>query len=54
MAGRTHGEERRAVAERQECRGRHIPAEPAAEGFCGQQELGEGASEGEGNAGRQS
>ena len=52
MAGRTHDEERRAVAQRQECRDWHVPAEPAAEEFGGQQELGKGASEGEGNAGR--
>ncbi len=50
MAGRTH-EERRAVAERQECRDWPIPAEPAAEESRCQQEVGEGASEGEGNAG---
>ncbi len=43
------GDAGRAVAQRQECRDWPIPAEPAAEGFGGQQELGEGASEGEGN-----
>ena len=53
MAGRTH-EERRAVAQRQERRDWAIPAEPASKEFRRQQELGEGASEGEGNAGRQS
>ena len=39
MAGRTYNEERRAVAQRQECRGRPIPAKSAAEEFGGQQEL---------------
>ena len=46
------GDAGRLVAERQECRDWPIPAEPAAEEFGGEQELGEGASEGEGNAGR--
>jgi len=40
----------RAVAQRQECRDWPIPAEPAAEEFGGQQELGERASEGEGTS----
>lgn len=51
MAGRTHGEERSAVAQRQECRDWAFTAEPAAKELSCQQELGEVASEGEGNAG---
>lgn len=46
------GDAGRAVAQRQECRDWPVPAEPVAEELGGQQELGEGASEGEGNAGR--
>ncbi len=41
----------RLVAQRQECRDWPVPAESAAEGFCCEQELGEEASEGDGNAG---
>ena len=52
MAGRTHEEKRRLVAQRQECRDWAFTVEPAAKEFGGQQVLGEGASEGEGNAGR--
>ncbi len=46
------GDAGRLVAERQERRYRAFTAEPAAEEFGGQQELGEEASEGEGSAGR--
>jgi hypothetical protein len=45
------GDAGRLVAERQECREWPVPAEPAAKEFGGEQELGEWASEGEGNAG---
>ena len=46
------GDAGRLVAQRQECRDWPIPAEPLAEEFRCEQELGEGASEGEDNAGR--
>ena len=46
------GDAGRLVAERQERRYRAFTAEPVAEEFGGQQELGEEASEGEGSAGR--
>ena len=54
MAGRTQNEERRAVAQRQECRDWAFTAEPAAEEFGGEQEFEQEAEAGESNAGRSS
>ena len=48
MAGRTHDEERRAVAQRQECRGRHVEHQPAV----AEESEGQAIETAEGEAGR--
>ena len=49
MAGRTH-EKRRAVAQRQECRGRHVEHQPAV----AEEGKGQAIETAEGEAGRRS
>ena len=48
MAGRTHEEKRRAVAQRQECRGRHVEHQPAV----AEESEGQAIETAEGEAGR--